>query len=507
MKKFLFFLLIVSNIALYADYQESQEYKDIYAVVEKALYDAGKGYIKDKTVNKIINQGIAKSIYVIQDVLTSKLSLQTIQKLSPALSEGFNTSEHFLKAFEKKGFSKITDISLLPSKTDMLLLPVDVAVAFCKIYFTKDVSNQYRKPIQWWIDLAYTDLKAAAMYTAGDKLSASSEFIVGNSYVLVDMGKSNYDAMKDYKEAKTDLDYSLQLGKAMDLQWKYESAYFKSETAIDKLKFLNWFLEDYDTQIIKPFKDKWFKNYDLIEKLRGDKWWRYDHIKEKDANKHVMLYKQISSQTKEDYLKFIKYYFPNNEYEKLSKLYDVYNFSPNLGAKSNDIAFKYLKKIYAHGIRRSNYENTTFDDEALVSLYDAIYFIYAASSQSSNALHLHFKTKAIISKDFPNMSSSDKVNRQFVAKLLIDYFELEKRLSATKKYYLKQKVQYSTLHDSYESLLLKELDIVTDNRDFLPSSQINNITILMWVSNTLDYMACGQTSECTYEKIIEGNLL
>lgn len=327
-------------------------------IIEEAVKEAFKGYLEGEVHKKVINTVVAKSLFLVRAEL--------LKRGAPAASVSISKIAQAFRnvSFLKKG-------KKAPTGIDLLVLALDVTKDFSvnllvtqNPYFREDSTEYFRnsKTVKWLIDIIYLDVKTILLAKI-KPISAAREAVVGNAYILYDIGTNVYEQAIIAGEAVSGAEYSKTYGQILNLENKYTRLVTKESRAFQK----EVYLEEFESECLKfssrlstfnlfhPFGDD-----EVASKVETSCSRRLNVIKNFDANK-ALNYEVSVRMGKFDSIaanRYLQLYIPENEHQVFKAYCLIWcSNSPFLDVDKKHKYYESIKWAYENGLA-NGFQNT-----------------------------------------------------------------------------------------------------------------------------------------------------
>lgn len=503
------FLIFALNTNVKADHIFSDSEKEkIYASSATAISKVAKDLALSETVLKYINK------YVVGDLVMHVLSYMdeaAVNRFLKYSSGTFATKfANVLVAYKKNNtvefirkYKSGADF-LKENKLDIFFVVSDILMEFVKIEIYKN--NEAKNVL---IDLLYSDAKSYIKYASGDPLGGTIDWGIANAEALYKSTTGIYKLVQENRDLIKNIHMNKARRESYTLDLKYSKLVGRTNDIQKKKARLNSFMTECRTNIVI--------NYYLDDKVIED---FCSNIKSQiivfDSNKLNYLLQRMTAQSglysKEDFKEYLNNFFPEEDKVKYRLAYDSIN--DNLaGINPKSVSYTYLKKSIRYGFRLSDFipngENI-YNPTANVSRYDFIR-VFLTGKYILNQDWT--RENDIVSEQLYKIVGTNNtyrntfLTRQQSAEYILRLFDLESKLTENQKLKLKLKAHILESNTetqwTYEALILQKLKIVSYNKNFRGTDNINTYEMLVMLLHTLDYMRCGHAN-CSYLEFIYG---
>lgn len=343
-----------------------EDYEKIYLATIKALNGKFDGVCKD-----IVYGIIAKSAYYANSVFLKSYGKSLIT----------DNIGDFVLILGSKGEGALGLFSKNLSVTDVVEHVVDIAADVTIELVAKEVKDErYRKPAEWWMKIAYTDVKGAILYafSGGNwskQIEAASGVVVGNLEILAAIGNENWKMAVQLKEEKYLLRRSKKIGSMLNLYSVYSKKYYQSIGEEDKKNFLNNFIKDCK-EISSVLDLTW----------TAEKCYKYQsEMVDHEINKGDRLIDLLNNGSKESFEKFVGYSYSSDSASVLINRYgNIKNYFRFPDVVENNFAQKYLVYAAVLGINIYGDKDGFFRPNENISISESLALIFRTFYSSNN---------------------------------------------------------------------------------------------------------------------------
>lgn len=408
--------------------------------IAEAVNETFKNYfdgVVNAEVKRNINQAIAKSLFLARDL---------VLKHSPQSKAALDIQK-VANAFKFQNLPSRVKTSPIP--IDLIITALDVTKDFavnlmvtqnpelcddCPTYFKN------KKVITWLIEMAYLDVKSLILGQF-NPIIAAREAIVGNVYILADIGVNVADKALEAQDAVSQAKYSQVLGEVMTLEARYLQKVTRTNDGSKKLTFLN----EFETHCLK-FGDwgetfdmyHWFGNSEIRSKVSTKCEIRKQAIENFDFDKmenykegiDVKYFDEKSAKT------YRELYFPIEQWSNLTKYCKDYcSPSPFTDVSEDYRYYESIKWAYVNGLvngfqRTLEFRPQEYATVGQVLLVFSRYLGDVVPSNNGNLLdvykeYLKDQLKITLPSSIDSLTIDRTINRQEYAQLL--YIAISKR--------------------------------------------------------------------------------
>ena len=440
----------------------------ISKIITKSLVTVGMNTVKAETYEKLTKYIIGNiSKHVILKFCTGEQFVKSYEYVDALILNG---------TFERKVLRKLDD----GLKTDLIWLASDLFVELIKQSIEEYSTMEYRymKSTLWWIDIGYTDLKAALN---PNKAMGAIDFVVGNGAVLVDMGVEINNTLKEIGETTWQIKFNDAMFNIDSYKYDTLKKYTKATSTVEKETIMNDFIALCKGE--KVFSDIFSVGYrdvfngkvnGLIINAQGD-------IESFDRDKFLPLLLMLKNEDFDQYKRYVNSYFPSDITNFLIiNYYYFYDKRTVYSVKTNSVIFDYAIKILDYGFELKDFDayymghldNTIISDNKAYAVISKIVYKLYAGSPGSNYLY-----------------SGNTITRQKFASTLNNQVILDMYLSEADKENIKNSMQINN-NLSYDMLVLNKLGIIQGNPlkiDFRQDDALSKLELLIITVRTIEY--------------------
>lgn len=316
---------------------EENNAQEISRIVAKVLSETGEDTIDGEVIKRITYKIVSG---LSSEVLGKFLDTTVRYKVNAYIRD--LAKDGGLKNLIKNKFNS-------NFKTEIMWIGADVFVSLAKeaIWKYSTLASRYTQSIVWWVDIGYTDLKAAVN---PNKIAGAIDFTIGNSKALADMAIKINDELKTLGKLNWDIKYKEAMSNILTLELEFEKKYCKAQTVKEKDEVLATFKIKCREE--KIFGDIFSSGYrDLFNA-------RIDALKNKsvlkiikfEKNKYAPLFLMLKNQNRDQYIRYVDNFFPEDiAYFLTVNYYYYYGTSKISTVTKNTIIFDYSVKALAQG--------------------------------------------------------------------------------------------------------------------------------------------------------------
>lgn len=466
----LFTIVSFSNNILAEDTLEDTNAEKIALLASTAIANTGESLIKAETTEKLI----VKISSILLKQISNKFFTRNYRK-------GLN--QYIAILIENGSFKNALSTKFSRTfKTDVIWIAGDILIESCKEYTLRysDIEDKYKQPVAWWIDILYTDFKAALN---PNKVAGAVDFVIGNGKVLADMANEINEELKTFGTLTWDIKYS----QARYRIYGYESDALEEYTKASNVKDRDKVLEDLKIKILgeKVFGDVFSVGHRDVfnSKIEGIKFQAIKHIESFERNKFKALLIMLENNDFEEYQNYSNTFFPEDISAFLTLNYAYfYNKKTISTVKSNTAIFHYAIKMLDWGF--------ALDDD-----FGILYMGSISNEKVSKYIAYNVISKMISIIDSTTLASrvsaeyDSLLSRKDFAKEVNSRLNLKGYLSTADIENIKYLVEiYPGL--SYDILVLNKLGIIQGNvykTDFRDDDKLTMLELMIMVNRILNY--------------------
>ena len=461
-------LLVLIVACIHAEDIEETNAKKISIITARALSNTALSTISGEVVQRITYKLVT---LVSKEVLTKFFKDSVTRRHVHKYIEELIKNGKFKKMFIRKFSSNF--------KTDAMWVGSDLFVELVKeaIWKFSKLESRYTQSIIWWIDIGYTDVKAAVN---PNKIAATVDFTVGNGKVLLDMGSKINAELKTLGKLKWDIQYKKSMYNIMNYEYDTLREYTQATTTKEKNKIIDTFKLRCDGE--KVFGDIFSSGHRdtfnaRITALKSSALRRIDSF---EKNKYTPLLLMLKDNNLKQYEKYVDNFFSPTISNFLIINYHYFFDKKDIkSVKRNTLIFQYAIRALALGFKLDDFG--TFYMAHMTN--DDIERNYAYTSIS--------KAKKILYGGgvYQYNYSEVKITRKSFAKTLISELSLKSYLSKADENNI-QSILKRKKDLNYNMLVLNKLGIVAgkgDKTDFRNDDNLSRLELLIMIVRAVEY--------------------